>query len=159
MGGGGGGTPFKVRDKTVRKLLRLATAESSSCGEEKNTDVHKGKEKMWEVPFVEEFDLLVYRFRRDGKWSDGVQRALNNGMRSWSWDKHIHQARSVSLKTKCEKGGESRVERGNEWTCQLGLDTWTCTGPEKGGNPSDEASVPTKNATLKKNGRPSNRGR
>ena len=58
-----------------------------------------GREKSWEMPFVEVFNL---RFRRDAKGIQDAERTLKKGMGRWWRDSHIYRAKSVSLRTKCE---------------------------------------------------------
>ena len=59
--------------------------------------------KMWELPFVEEFDVLGYRYHRSGKGTHGVQKTLCKGMGSWWRDHFIYRARNVPLLTKCRR--------------------------------------------------------
>ena len=59
--------------------------------------------KSWEMPCVEGFDLLLYRFRRNGKGIHGTERTLKKGMGGGWWrDARIYRAQSVSMKAKCE---------------------------------------------------------
>ena len=48
--------------------------------------------RTWDLPFSENFDVLGYRFHRDGKSFQGAER-----------DKHIYRAKTVLLKNKCER--------------------------------------------------------
>ena len=59
--------------------------------------------ESWEMPFVAEFDLLEYRFRRNGKGIQGTERMLKTGMGSWWRNALIYRAKGLSLKTKCER--------------------------------------------------------
>ena len=63
----------------------------------KDEDVCRGE--TWDVSFVEEFDLLGYRFRRNGKGIQGNQRkdTKKKSLGCWWWDGHVYRAESVSL--------------------------------------------------------------
>ena len=62
-----------------------------------------GRGKEWDLPFMEVFDVLGYRFQRDGKGTQGVEKTLRKGMGCWWRDAYIYRSKSVSLKTKCQR--------------------------------------------------------
>ena len=45
----------------------------------------------------------MYRFQRDGKGTQGVEKTLRKGMGSWWRDADIYRSKSVSLTTKCQR--------------------------------------------------------
>ena len=63
----------------------------------------EGRGKDWELPFREVFEVLVCRFQRDGKGTQGVEKTLRKGMGSWWRDAKINLSKSVSLATKCQR--------------------------------------------------------
>ena len=63
----------------------------------------ESKEKVWDLPFCEVFDVLGYRFHRDGKGFQGAERSTFKALRSWWRDKYIDRAKTVSMTTKCER--------------------------------------------------------
>ena len=62
-----------------------------------------GRGKEWDLPLREVFDVLGYRFNREGKGAQGVEKTLRKGMGSWWRDVYIYRSRSVPLKTKCRR--------------------------------------------------------
>ena len=62
-----------------------------------------GGGKDWELLFREVFEVWRYRFQRDGKGTQGVEKTLRKGMGSWWRDAEIYRSKSVSLKTKCQR--------------------------------------------------------
>ena len=42
-----------------------------------------GRDKIWDLAFCEVFDVLGYRFHRDGKGFQGVERSMFKVLRSW----------------------------------------------------------------------------
>ena len=88
--------------KELEELEMDLTEESlrwtSTTGEEVAETVTIGWDgKEWEVPFVRRFEILGYRFRRDGKGSEGGTR-LAKRFRSWWRDRLIYSARDEPLK-------------------------------------------------------------
>ena len=71
--------------------------------EEQLTIKVAGQGKEWDLPFREVFDVLGYRFNREGKGAQGVEKTLRKGMGSWWRDVYIYRSRSVPLKTKCQR--------------------------------------------------------
>ena len=63
----------------------------------------RGRGKEWDLPFVEVFDMLGYRFNRAGKGQQGVQKTLRKGMGSWWRDVYIYRSRSVPLKNRRQR--------------------------------------------------------
>ena len=61
----------------------------------------EGREKTWDPPFMEVFDVLGYPFRRDGKGMQGTEKTLREGLGSWWRAGYIYRAKSVPLKTEC----------------------------------------------------------
>ena len=57
----------------------------------------------WDMPFVDAFDLLGYRFRKAGKGVQGTDKTLREGMGSWWRDVQIYRAKIVSLRRKCDR--------------------------------------------------------
>ena len=49
------------------------------------------------------FDFLGYRFRRNGKGIQATERTLKKGMGMWWRDAHFYRAKSVSLRTNCDR--------------------------------------------------------
>ena len=76
---------------------------SSYEEEDKLTFQVGGGGKDWELPFREVFEVLGYRFQRDGKGTQGVEKTLRKGMGSWWCDAYIYRSKSVSLTTKCQR--------------------------------------------------------
>ena len=58
------------------------------------------------LPFREVFEVLGYRFQRDGKGPQGVEKTLRKGLGSWWRDAYIYPSKNVSLKTKCQLGDQ-----------------------------------------------------
>ena len=52
--------------------------------------------KTWDLPFMEVFDVLGFRFRRDGKGMQGTEKTLRTGLGSLWRDGYIHRHRVVS---------------------------------------------------------------
>ena len=79
----------------------------SRYGAHKDEDVTTVKvehrEKVWDLPFMEVFDVLGYRISRDGKGVQGTEKTLRKGLGSWWRDGYICRARSVPMKTKCNR--------------------------------------------------------
>ena len=61
------------------------------------------RDKVWNLPFCEVFDVLGYRFHRDGKGFQGAERTMCKALRSWWRDKYIHRAKTVPMMTKCKR--------------------------------------------------------
>ena len=69
-----------------------------SCEEEDKLSLKVGgRGKDWDLPFREVFDVLGYRFQRDGTGTQGVEKTLRKGMGSWWPDAYIYLARKVFL--------------------------------------------------------------
>ena len=62
-----------------------------------------GRGKEWDLTFMEVFDVLGYRFNREGKDAQGVEKTMRKGMGCWWRDVYIYRSRSVPLKTKCQR--------------------------------------------------------
>ena len=76
---------------------------TSSYEEDKLTLQVGGGGKDWDLPFREVFEVLGYRFQRDGKSTQGVGKTLRKGMGSWWRDAYIYRSKSVSLTAKCQR--------------------------------------------------------
>ena len=93
------------------------------------TSTHKDKEKnplrvesrnrAWVLPFCEVFDVLGYRFHRDGKGFQGAERTMCKGLRSWWRDKDIYRSKTVPMTVKCKRGLNGSINREN---CEQNLD-------------------------------------
>ena len=55
------------------------------------------------VHIIEVFDFLGYRFRRDGKGSQGTEKTLRIGTESWWRHGYTYPLKSVHLETKCHR--------------------------------------------------------
>ena len=65
--------------------------------EDRFTLVVGGGGECWEMPFVERFDSLEYRFRNNGKGVQVIESTLKKGMEaSWWRDACVCRAKSVS---------------------------------------------------------------
>ena len=62
-----------------------------------------GRDKVWDLPFCEVFDVFEYRFHRDGKGFQGAERSMCKTLRSWWRDKHIRRSKTVPMTTKCKR--------------------------------------------------------
>ena len=51
----------------------------------------------------EVFDVLGYRFHRDGKGFQGAERTICKGLRSWWRDKYICRSKTVPMTAKCKR--------------------------------------------------------
>ena len=60
------------------------------------------RDKVWDLPFCEVFDVLGYRFHRDGKGFQGAERSMCKALRSWWRDKYIYRSKTVPMTTKCK---------------------------------------------------------
>ena len=77
---------------------------TSTYGAEATTKMEVGSRRSsWEMPCMEELDLLGYIFRRNSKVTQGTERTLNKGMTSWWRDAHIYRANSVPMRAKCDE--------------------------------------------------------
>ena len=63
------------------------------------------------VPFREVFDVLGYRFHRNGKGTQGIEKTLRKGMGSWWRDGHIYRSKSALKKDEVPEDGEPGSER------------------------------------------------
>ena len=68
---------------------------SSYEEEDKLTLQVGGGGKDWELPFREVFEVLGYRFQRDGKGTQGVEKTLRKGMGSWWRDTCIYRSKML----------------------------------------------------------------
>ena len=59
--------------------------------------------KAWDLPFREVFEVLGYRYHRNGKGSQGAERTMCNGLVSWWKDKFIFHSKTVLMVTKCKR--------------------------------------------------------
>ena len=55
------------------------------------------RDKIWDLPFGEVFDVLGYRFHRDGKGFRGTERTMCKALRSWWSDKYIYRSKTVPM--------------------------------------------------------------
>ena len=62
-----------------------------------------GRDKMWDLPSCEVFDVLGYLFHRDGKGFQGAERSMCKALRSWWRDKYIYRSKTVSMTTTCKR--------------------------------------------------------
>ena len=69
--------------------------------EETKTLSVENRGRAWDLPFVEVFDVLGYRFHRDGNGYEGADRTLCKGFASW-WQIHL-PVEGVPMKTKCRR--------------------------------------------------------
>ena len=73
----------------------------------KNEDVRSlrvgVRDSAWELPFCEVFDVLGYRFHRDGKGFPGAECSMCKALGSWWRDKYIYRTKTVTMTTKCER--------------------------------------------------------
>ena len=53
--------------------------------------------KTWDMPFREVFEVLGYRFHRDGKGFQGAERKLCKGMGSWWRDNFTYRSKGVPM--------------------------------------------------------------
>ena len=51
----------------------------------------------WDFPVKDVFEVLGYRFHRDGKGFQGADRTLCDGLASWWQDRYIYRLNSVHL--------------------------------------------------------------
>ena len=59
-----------------------------------------GRDKVWDLPFCEIFDVLGYRVCRDGKGFQGAECSMCKALRSWWRDKYIYRSKTVPMSTK-----------------------------------------------------------
>ena len=59
--------------------------------------------KAWDLPFREVFEVLGYRYHRDGTGSQGAERTMCKGLVSWWRDKFIFHSKTVLMVTKCKR--------------------------------------------------------
>ena len=75
------------------------------------------------MPFIKVFDFLEYRFRRNGKGIQATERTLKKGMGMWWRDAHLYRAKSVSLRTNCDRVVSQVFSAGLiEWECELAME-------------------------------------
>ena len=75
-----------------------------SCEEEEQLTLKvPGRGKEWDLPSREVFDVLGYRFNREVKGAQGVEKILRKEMGSWWRDVYVYRSRSVPLKTRCQR--------------------------------------------------------
>ena len=67
---------------------------STNKEEDERTLKAGSRGKSWDLPLVEAFDLLGFRFRRSGRRIQRTEK-LSKGMGSWWRDGYIHRAKSV----------------------------------------------------------------
>ena len=51
----------------------------------------------------EVFEVLEYRYHRDGKGFQGAERTMCKGMESWWRDKYIYRSKTVPMIAKCKR--------------------------------------------------------
>ena len=98
-------------ERNIEELLNLdmepkpKSQRWTSTNEEEDKLTLKvgGRGKDWDLPFREVFDVLGYRFQRDGTGTQRFEKTLRKGMGSWWRDAKIYPSKSVSLKTKCQR--------------------------------------------------------
>ena len=98
-----------------------------------------------EVPFVQDFDLLFYRFKRDGKGSEVAERSLNRGLKCWWREKHIQTCERRSPEDEVRAYHQPRLERGAKRSGQLDTDTRACQTAEGMEKPHHAIDFPSKN--------------
>ena len=54
----------------------------------------------WDFPFRDVFEVLGYRYHRDGKGFQGAERGMCKGMGSWWRDKYIYRSKAVPTAAK-----------------------------------------------------------
>ena len=64
--------------------------------------VVKKADKCRVLQFVEYFDLLRYRYKRNGRCEVGVGRTLTRGTNSWFTEPHICRSKIVTMNNHCE---------------------------------------------------------
>ena len=82
-----------------------------------------GKDCEWEVLFVEEFEILHYRFKRDGKGSEGMDRSPPSGQA------RLH-SKDGPPEDEVGASHQSRLGCGNERSCELGMEPRECQTAE-----------------------------
>ena len=99
-----------VRD-IIEELLDLDSepkAESLQCSsihqaEEKETMKVENRGLTWDLAFKDVFEVLGYRFHRDGRESQGAGRTSCNGMASRWRDACIYRTKIAPMKKKCRR--------------------------------------------------------
>ena len=61
------------------------------------------RDEVWDLPFCEVFDVLGYRFHRDVRGVQGVERRICKALKSWWRDKCINRSKIVSMTTRCKR--------------------------------------------------------
>ena len=81
-----------------------------------------GRDKVRDLPFCEVFDVLGYRFHRDGKRVRGAERSMCT-LRSWWRVKYIYRSKTVPMTTQCKRVHShvySTVMNGSFWSAWEG---------------------------------------
>ena len=59
--------------------------------------------RAWELPFREVFEVLGYRYHRDGMGFQGAERTTCKGLGNWWRDKYIYRSKTVPVAGKCKR--------------------------------------------------------
>ena len=77
---------------------------TSTCKYEDGATLKYGNRgHTWDLHFMEVYDVLDYRFHRDGKGTQWAETTLRNGMGSWWRDGNTYRSKSAPMKTKCHR--------------------------------------------------------
>ena len=74
---------------------------STHAGEASKPMEIKVVEHCWVQPFLEDFDLLGYRYWRNGKCKIGVERSLSGRMNSRNKEAPVCRSKEELLRKKC----------------------------------------------------------
>ena len=84
-----------IREPKLESLWRTSTHKSKD-----GANVGGGRQEK--MPFVEVFDLLGCRFRRNQKRFQGMERTFKKVVGNWWRDAHMNQPKNVSVRSKYE---------------------------------------------------------
>ena len=76
---------------------------STYKAEDRATLKVENRHLAWDLPFIEVFEVLGYRFHRDGQSVQGADRTLCKGVGSWWRDGYIYRSKCLRLKTKRQR--------------------------------------------------------
>ena len=83
----------KVKSKNSRAQARVAVVDEYEYGA-----------FAWDLPSLKDvFEVLGYRFHRDGKESQGADRTMCKGTAIWWRDRYIYWPKNVPKQTKCRR--------------------------------------------------------
>ena len=61
------------------------------------------RDRVWDLLFCENFNVVGHRFHRGGKGFQAAERSMSKALRSWWRDKHINFSKTVPLTTNFER--------------------------------------------------------